>query len=401
MSNGSQSGTPLVPGSDERRPPAADLCSGAESAFCRGDILIVDDTPLNLRLLSQMLEERGHKVRAVLDGAHALAAAQAVPPDLVLLDIRMPGMDGYEVCRRLKADARTQEIPILFISALGETEDKVKAFSLGGVDYIAKPFQVAEVLARVETHLALHNLQRQLQAANAELSRRLEELQARNEELDAFAHTVAHDIKGPVTTIVSYADVLQYGAVPEKVRDQFLSTLAHGARRIANIVDELLLLASVRKMDLRLEPLDMRQLVDEACQRVAHLISESGAEIGFPATWPKALGHGPWVTEVWANYISNGCKYGGKPPRLELGADLLDDGQVRFWVRDNGDGIPPEDQSRLFVPFTRLSQVRAKGHGLGLSIVRRIMERLNGRVGVESSGVPGQGSLFYFTLPGA
>ena len=108
-----------------------------------GDILIVDDTPDNLRLLSQMLAERGYKVRAVLDGEHALAAARAVPPDLVLLDIRMPGMDGYEVCRRLKADPRTQDIPVLFISALGETQDKVKALALGGVDYITKPFQLS------------------------------------------------------------------------------------------------------------------------------------------------------------------------------------------------------------------------------------------------------------------
>lgn len=368
----------------------------------QGDVLIVDDTPANLRLLSQMLVERGHKVRAVLDGAHALQAAQAVPPDLVLLDIRMPEMDGYEVCRRLKADARTQAIPILFISALGETDDKVKAFSLGGVDYITKPFQAAEVLARVETHLALRNLYRQLQAANAALGQRLEELQARNEELDAFAHTVAHDIKGPVTTIVSYADVLYQGGdtVPEGVRDEFLQTLARGARRIANIVDELLLLASVRKMELQLELLDMEQVVDEACQRMAHVISESEAEIIVPPAWPKAVGYGPWVVEVWANYISNGCKYGGRPPRLELGADVLADAQVRFWVRDNGDGILPEDQARLFVPFTRISQARAKGHGLGLSIVRRIVGRLNGQVGMESDGVPGHGSLFYFTLPG-
>lgn len=369
----------------------------------RGDILIVDDTPTNLRLLSQILAERGYKVRAVLDGAHALAAAQAAPPDLVLLDIRMPRMDGYEVCRRLKADARTKDIPVLFISALGETEDKVKAFALGGVDYITKPFQAAEVLARVETHLALRNLYRQLQAANAELSRRLEELQARNEELDAFAHTVAHDIKGPVATLAIYAEMLARNdiAIPEDTRREFLQTLYDGARRVVNIVDELLLLASMRNIEPQIEVLDMDKIVDEACRRTTGLIEQYQAEVILPPTWPKALGYGPWVVEVWANYISNACKYGGKPPRVELGADVLDDGQVRFWVRDNGDGIAPEDQPRLFAPFTRLSQVRAKGHGLGLSIVRRIVERMGGQVGVESEGLPGRGSLFYFILPGA
>ena len=137
----------------------------------KADILVVDDTPANLRLLSQMLAEHGYLVRPVPDGLLALAATQAQPPDLILLDIRMPEMDGYEVCRRLKADPQTRDIPIIFISALGETEDKVKAFSVGGVDYITKPFQIEEVLARVEAHLSLRRLQQQLQDAN----RRFEE----------------------------------------------------------------------------------------------------------------------------------------------------------------------------------------------------------------------------------
>jgi sigma-B regulation protein RsbU (phosphoserine phosphatase) len=139
----------------------------------RGDILIVDDTPVNLRLLSKMLADQGYKVRPVADGALALAAAQAEPPDLVLLDIRMPEMDGYEVCERLKADARTHDIPIIFISALDATEDKVRAFAVGGVDYVTKPFQIAEVSARVHTHLALWRLQRQLQEANEKMEREL------------------------------------------------------------------------------------------------------------------------------------------------------------------------------------------------------------------------------------
>jgi len=133
------------------------------------DILIVDDKPANLRLLSQMLVENGYQVRPAPDGSVALAAAQAQPPDLILLDIRMPEMDGYQVCKRLKADARTRDIPIIFISALDETQDKVKAFAIGGVDYVTKPFQFQEVLARVKTHLALRRLQTELQHANMRL----------------------------------------------------------------------------------------------------------------------------------------------------------------------------------------------------------------------------------------
>jgi sigma-B regulation protein RsbU (phosphoserine phosphatase) len=137
------------------------------------DILIVDDTPANLRLLSQMLIDRGHAVRAVTSGARALASARMSVPELVLLDIKMPEMDGYEVCQRLKADASTRDVPVIFISALDELQDKVQAFSVGGVDYVTKPFQLEEVVARVETHLALRRLQKQLENANRKMVREL------------------------------------------------------------------------------------------------------------------------------------------------------------------------------------------------------------------------------------
>ncbi len=137
----------------------------------KGNILIVDDTPANLHLLSRMLAEQGYRVRPVPDGPLALAATRAEPPDLILLDIRMPEMNGYQVCEHLKANAQTRDIPIIFISALDATQDKVRAFTAGGVDYITKPFQFEEVLARVETHLALRKLQKQLQDANKKLQR--------------------------------------------------------------------------------------------------------------------------------------------------------------------------------------------------------------------------------------
>jgi sigma-B regulation protein RsbU (phosphoserine phosphatase) len=134
-----------------------------------GDILIVDDTPNNLRLLSQMLSEQGYGVRAVTSGSRALASVEAAPPDLILLDIKMPGMSGYEVCEHLKANEHTHDIPVIFISSLDATQDKVKAFTAGGVDYVTKPLQLEEVLARVETHLSLRRLQEQLQEANKKL----------------------------------------------------------------------------------------------------------------------------------------------------------------------------------------------------------------------------------------
>jgi two-component system sensor histidine kinase/response regulator len=159
----------------------------------------------------------------------------------------------------------------------------------------------------------------------------------------------------------------------------------------------------VRGVDVDVQPLDMARIVTEARLRLARPIQEHQAEIVVPDAWPKALGYAPWIEEVWVNYLSNAIKYGGRPPRVELGAVVQAGGSAppaaRFWVRDNGPGLTPEEQARLFVPFTRLAQASAKGHGLGLSIVRRIVEKLGGEVGVESTGMPGQGSLFFFTLP--
>jgi len=227
------------------------------------------------------------------------------------------------------------------------------------------------------------------------------ELQERNEELDAFTHTVAHDLKTPLGHVVGFAQVLEkdYATLPEEELRRYLHTMVQSGRKMNNIIDELLLLASVRQMEeVELGPLDMAGIVAEAQRRLTYLIEEHQAEIILPESWPVALGYGPWVEEVWANYLSNAIQYGGRPPRVELGATVQADGRVCFWVRDNGPGLTPEEQARLFTPFTRLDQVRAKGHGLGLSIVQRIVKKLDGQVGVESQ--VGQGSVFTFTLPG-
>ena len=372
----------------------------------RAKILIVDDEPFNVDYLVQELENHNYTTINAESGPEALKRVVAEAPDLILLDIRMPEMDGYAVCECLKADEDTREIPVLFISALDETEDKVRAFTAGGVDYVTKPFQLEEVLARVETHLALRDLQKRLQEANRELSKRLEELassnaelQARNEELDAFAHTVAHDLKNPLTSLIGYSSLLQkcYAEMSNEDLGRSLNLMARSGRKMTNIIEELLLLASVRKVEeVEMVPLDMAGVVAEVQGRLASLIEEYQAEIVLPEEWPWSLGYGPWVEEMWTNYVSNAIKYGGRPPRVELGMTQQADGFIRFWVRDNGAGLTPEEQARLFTPFTRLHQVRAEGHGLGLSIVQRIAEKLGGEVGVESQA--GQGCVFFFSL---
>jgi PAS domain S-box-containing protein len=226
------------------------------------------------------------------------------------------------------------------------------------------------------------------------------ELEARNEELDAFAHTVAHDLKGPLGNVTGFAELLvqDYAAFTTEQLVDCLQAIVQSGDKMTKIINSLLLLSSVRKMEeVRVEPLDMGSIVAETRKRLAGLVDESQAEIIVPAAWPTAIGYGQWVEEVWVNYVSNAIKYGGQPPRVELGAEAQPHGLVRFWVRDNGPGISPEEQARLFTPFTRLNQVQVKGHGLGLSIVRRIVEKLGGRVAVESA--VGQGSVFSFTLP--
>jgi signal transduction histidine kinase len=192
-----------------------------------------------------------------------------------------------------------------------------------------------------------------------------------------------------------------YAELPDGMLEQSLHTVAASARKLNTIVDELLLLASVRQVEeIETYPLDMARIVGGARGRLRYLIEELGGEVALPDSWPVAMGYEPWVEEVWTNYLSNALKYGGRPPRVELGYARNPAFQgIRFWVRDNGLGLSAEEQERLFTPFERLHQVRVKGHGLGLSIVRRIVHRLDGQVGVDCEA--GQGCTFFFTLPAA
>ena len=227
------------------------------------------------------------------------------------------------------------------------------------------------------------------------------------DELDAFAHTVAHDLKNPLGIIVGSAEVLEqdFASLPETVLRKFLRAIAFKGRKMNNIVDELLLLAGARRANVQTEQLEMAAIVAESLERIGDMINEYGVEVHKPDVWPTVEGYGPWVEEVWINYLSNALKYGGRPeggiaPTIELGFEVAADeepGYVRFWVQDNGVGLSPEQQVQLFVPFVRLGQMHVEGHGLGLSIVQRIIENLGGHVGVESA--VGEGSRFYFTLP--
>jgi two-component system sensor histidine kinase/response regulator len=366
-------------------------------------ILIVDDIPANVSFLLGFLSHAGFKVLVAKEGKAALKKAEYAHPDLILLDVMMPGMSGFDVCNTLKSNEKTKDIPIIFMTALSDTDDKLKGFSLGAVDYITKPIQHEEVLARVTTHLKLRKLQQQLEE---ELQFRKEyavKLEKRNTALNAFARTVAHDLKNPLTGVMGLSERLlemcSTDTLPTDNARTYLELIAQSGQKMVDIINALLLLARASEPDeVKTQPLSMSHIITQVIEkRLVYMIRDFQGQIHLPETWPTALGYAPWVEEVWANYLSNGLKYGGQPPQLTLGADTQNDGMIRFWVRDNGPGLSIEAQAKLFTPFMRLHKHRADGHGLGLSIVQQVVEKLGGQVGVESR--EGSGSVFYFSLP--
>lgn len=241
-----------------------------------------------------------------------------------------------------------------------------------------------------------------LQVINQQLKREIEQREVLIADLNAFAHMVAHDLKNPLGTLVLSSEMLWKNAEPytDSLSLEYIRVIRQMAQKMDGIVNEMLLLASVRQEDIQPVALHTAHILTEVENRLSRQIRESQAELIKPTTWPIAMGYAPWIEEVWENYISNAIKYGGRPPRVEVGATPLINGSVRFWVRDNGDGIAKEKQAGLFTAFYRPDRNKTGGQGLGLSIVKRIIEKLGGEVSVESAGLPNLGSVFSFTLPG-
>ncbi|MBN1487040.1 MAG: PAS domain-containing protein [Anaerolineae bacterium] len=232
-----------------------------------------------------------------------------------------------------------------------------------------------------------------------DLRQRTLELESRNQDLDAFSRTVAHDLKAPLSPIVGYAELIsmEYGTLLSQDSLEDLNIIIQSGHKMGSIIDELLLLAGLRDMKPPQRPINMAAVLSDVLQHLNYIYEGTPREIKVPETWPVAWGYAPWIEEVWMNYLTNAIKYGGQPPKIVLGASNDDNGMIRFWIKDNGPGLKPEEQAQLFNSFARLETTRAKGHGLGLSIVKRIIEKLGGEVGIES--IIGEGSTFFFTLP--
>ncbi|RMF02810.1 MAG: response regulator [Chloroflexi bacterium] len=355
-------------------------------------VLIAEDNYLVSEMIKGSLKDIGYTiVGEAVDGIEAVEMTGKLKPDVVLMDIEMPEQNGIEASQRIFDQCPT---PIVVLTAY-ETPELVSQASAAGVGaYLIKPPNAQELERAITIARARFNDSITLRRLNNALKNR-------NEELDTFAHTVSHNLQHSIDLILGYTNILKNQArLPEEL-EHYLNMVIRTGHTMTNVIDELQLLTGVRTTEVTVKPVNMSRIVAKAQQRLAHLISDKQAKIHFPAAWPAAYGYEPWIEEVWVNYLSNGIKYGGCPPHLQLGATERSDGMVRFWVRDNGDGISAEKQARLFAPFNRLDEVQIRGQGLGLSVVGRIVEKLGGQVGVESENIPGQGSTFYFTLPGA
>ena len=237
-----------------------------------------------------------------------------------------------------------------------------------------------------------------LQQSNRELRNQIAQREQLIADLDAFAHTVAHDLQNPLSIIVGYADVISMELDNEHELSDYVIRIEETALKMGRIINELMFLAQVRKKNVVLYPLDTRKIVKEVEKRLTKMINDYHAELITPNRWIPAMGYAPWIEEVWENYISNAIKYGGKPPIIEIGSTLMDD-KVKFWIKDNGDGLAPDMQKKVFEDNVNLPEKIKNGHGLGLSVVRRILEKQGGAVDVTCSGVSGEGCVFSFTLP--
>ena len=390
-------------------------------------ILIVDDE-VKLQSAIQQLFRRQIRRKEfdfifAHNGLQALERLQAdAEIDLVLTDINMPQMDGLTFLAKLKELELSLNpgLTIIVISAYGDMKNIRQAMNLGAFDFLMKPLDVQDLKRTVQKTMA-HNqrlkkayeekrlAEEALRRANEKLEQRVKErtaeleeanafLKASNAELDAFAHMVAHDLKNPITSIGMFRFTIEENwerMEPEQIK-KMVGLIGHSAQKANQIIDALLLLSGVRQKQVTVERLDMAMIMTQVQKRLAPIIAESQATLTMPNQWPLTYGYTPWIEQVWLNYLSNGLKYGGQPPQLELGASQIE-GAVRFWVRDNGAGMTPQAQAALFREFTRFAKSNVEGFGLGLSIVKRIVEKLGGEVGVKSN--LGEGSEFYFTLP--
>ncbi len=354
-------------------------------------VLVVDDITKNLQVVGTMLRNAGYEVMPTTSGAQALERVRAQLPDLILLDLMMPEMDGLEVCRRLKADTATRQIPVIFLTASNEMEHLVSGFEVGAVDYVTKPFNPPELLARVQTHV--------------ELRQARERLRELNEEKNEFMGIAAHDLRNPLSAIQGYAEMVveDAQALAHRELEGNGARIRETAKRMAEMVQNLLDANRIERgeMQLELAPTNLAATVATvletqrpraaAKQQTLHWQNEAGPV--------SVLADSTVLTQVVENLVSNAIKY--SPPGKSIYVRLQKSAAtVRCEVLDEGPGLSTDDQKKLFGKFARLSAKPTGGEhatGLGLSIVKKMVEAMNGRVWCESE--PGKGATFIVEFP--
>ena len=366
----------------------------SQSALPHASVLVVDDTIENLRLLSSVLGEQGYDVRAVPSGRQALQSVDHDPPDLILLDISMPEMDGYEVCRQLRAKEGSRMVPVIFLTALTETSDKVRAFETGAVDYITKPFQLDEVLARVRTHVAL----RRAQAALTESYGRLRQLEQLRDDL---VHMIVHDMRSPLTALLIRLRILtgRRSSLDDALREDLLEAV-QSAEDVSRMANDLLDVSRLEggKMPLERASWDLTRIAGDVRTALATLDPERFIEIDSAEPMEVSC-DGALVRRTIENLVSNGIRH--TPPGTPVRISLVREGsRVRVAVHDEGPGVPAEAREKIFEKFGTIETRRDRTYhsaGLGLAFCKLAVDAHGGSIGVEPR-LPA-GSTFWFELP--
>lgn len=357
-------------------------------------VLCIEDDAGTARLMREHLENLGYDLTHVYDGESGLAETYIRQFDVVLIDYMLPNMSGIEVIRRLHTD---NEFPPATILVTGEGDERlaVQAMKAGADDYVVKDVKgqyinlLIEVIAQVLKNRDLQIVQHRLMLDQAKLI----------QELRAFSYAVAHDLKQPLALLLSSLDLLMRYSPDQFVdkAERKLPQMHKTVLKMNSVLDALILFARVRDIEeIDLQIVDMDLLIQEILVDLSDMIAEYEAEVIIQSELPKAYGQAEWVRSIWMNYFTNAIKYGGTPPTIKVGATLYSDNIVSYWVKDNGDGLTPAQQEKIFLPFSRLMERKVEGHGLGLAIVRQVARRLGGDAFVSSR--PGQGSTFSFTL---
>ncbi|MFA6063544.1 MAG: response regulator [Gallionella sp.] len=362
----------------------------------RPTLLLVDDAPENLALMSNLLRNE-YRVKVATSGEKALKiAASATPPDLILLDIMMPGMDGYEVCRQLKSNARTKNIPVIFLTAKVEMKDEQRGLELGAVDYITKPVSPPIVMARVKNHLALKKINNQLERATFVAEKA-------NLAKTNFLSGMSHELRSPLNAILGFAQLMESDAQsPTSAQKDSITQILQAGWHLLKLINEILDLAKIESghVPLQFQPVSLSEVMSECQSMLALQAQQHGIRMSFPefATPCFVLADRTRVKQVLINLLSNAIKYNRQNGSIKVTLTTSGEGRTRVNIRDTGLGLAPEKMTQLFQAFNRLGQESGnqEGTGIGLVVALRLVELMEGRMGVESR--VDVGSLFWFEL---